>query len=76
MMRGMAYIETDVPPPLKAPSLREMICQLEPGQSLCAPDSSLETLKTTVSRIKRYYHPDRTFTTRKTREGGRVWRLT
>jgi hypothetical protein len=73
----MTYTVERIPPPETklGPSLRQQVIRLKPGETFCAPDKTLGTLKVTVSHVKKYLHQDRRFTVRMTDDGPRVWRL-
>ncbi len=68
----MSFAIDTTPPP--APTLREAVEGLEPGQSLYTEAHPLRVLRVTASRIRKT-KPDRKFRSAETDGGARIWRL-
>lgn len=62
-----------VPPP-KRPKIRQAIEAMKPRTDLAFPDSTPDSIKTIVARV-RVKFKDREYLTAKAKRGAHVWRL-
>ena len=53
---------------------QERIEALEPGQSMLAPVSKINVIRTKATRVKALF-PERKYRTAKTDDGARIWRI-